>query len=733
MAIMKGGGHMSTTKLTLADVATQERQYLETIFALGDGHFGVRAALPFTGNQQASLPVMLVNGFYATNPISYGEPAYGYAKQHQTIVSLPSPRYLNFATVDADASQPDTWQVELVSTELDLATAVLTEKFNLTTVTAAHFELTSRSQVLLDGSHRFCVTYQLTSHDYVGDLSFERPLFDDGRVLEAETDDPRVAERAAGLTTTVTPVANPRTFDWTVTTATTQQTVTQRDVLRAVPAGFDLVKTARGFAGHGSIDLDTPLTWQFVRQVSEIDQPLPASRPLDLTVNQQVLTDFWHQSRVEISDPKLQKGIQYNLLQLLQAAGRNGQTNIAAKGLTGPGYEGHYFWDTEMYMLPFFIFTNPAIAKQLLVYRYNILAQARDRAREVGVARGALFPWRTINGEEASAYFPAGTAQYHINADIAHAVKLYFNVTADDDFLRTYGAPIVLETARFWLAFGSWQEHAGRKQFCLYKVTGPDEYTALVDNNYYTNRLAKENLAFAAWLLAHDYITGDPEEQAAFTQASAAMYLPYDATRQLTLQDDNSPAMPAWPFGDTPKAHYPLLLHYHPLMIYRHRVNKQADTLLAEMLFPQDQDQAQLGRDYDYYEKITTHDSSLSRSIFSILASRLDRRDKAFSYYMDTSLMDLVDLQGNARDGLHEANLGGSWLGLTYGFAGLGVQNGQLTVTNHLPSQLDHLSFRLRFRGRVLAVSLTPSTTVVRVIEGTPLTVMINGAAQVIG
>lgn len=234
-------------------------------------------------------------------------------------------------------------------------------------------------------------------------------------------------------------------------------------------------------------------------------------------------------------------------------------------------------------------------------------------------------------------------------------------------------------------------------------------------------------MAFAAWLIKQGYIDGDTDEQAQLARASEAMYLPYDATNQVTAQDDNSPKMPLWPFATTAATQYPLLLHYHPLMIYRHRVNKQADTLLAEMLFPEDQSQEQLARDYDYYEPITTHDSSLSRSIFSILASRLDRRDKAYSYYMDTSLMDLVDLQGNAKDGLHEANLGGSWLGLTYGFAGMYVAVGQLHITNHLPQEINQLSYRLRFRGRVLEVQLTQDSTQVQVVSGTPLMMVIDG------
>lgn len=719
---------MKATKLTLKDVATQDRRYLETIFALGDGSFGVRDSLPFTGNQKDNLPLMLVNGFYATNPITYGESAHGYAKYHQTIISLPSPRYLNLATASSNSAENNKWKIDVVKTELNLLTGELTEKFKLATVNNEHFELAIKSQALFESSHQYVITYQLKSLDYVGAINYQRPLFNiNFSDVDIDKNDPRVAQRSAHLSIKKEEVSDHNLFKWITTSNTTKQKVIQSDEVKKYPNDFSLSKDQASFKGKGNIKSNQVLTWQFVRQVSDINQPLKKYKIDDYVAhNQSILNNFWHQSQVQISNEKLEKGIQYNLFQLFQSAGRNGLTNIAAKGITGPGYEGHYFWDTEMYMLPFFIYTQPAIAKQLLSYRYSILPQAKTRAKELGAAKGALFAWRTINGEEASAYYPAGTAAYHIDADIAHAVKLYFDVTGDKKFLKDKGAKIVLETARFWLSFGSWSKREGKEQFTMFKVTGPDEYTVLVDNNYYTNRMAKENLAFAAWLIKNGYIKADENEEVNFEKASCNMYLPYDSDKRITKQDDDSPEMPVWPFDKTPKSNYPLLLHYHPLVIYRYQVNKQPDTLLAEMLFPADQSKKQLERDYNYYEKITTHDSSLSRSIFSILASQLDKRDKAFNYYMDTSLMDLVDLQGNARDGLHEANLGGSWLGLTYGFAGMHIQDGILHITNHLPNKIDRLSFRICFQNRLLEVQLDHTNTKIELLKGMPFKMMVN-------
>lgn len=385
------------------------------------------------------------------------------------------------------------------------------------------------------------------------------------------------------------------------------------------------------------------------------------------------------------------------MFHLNQAAGRTGLTNIAAKGLTGDGYEGHYFWDTEMYMLPFFIYTQPETAKTLLLYRYSILDKARSRARELAIKKGVLFPWRTINGAECSAYYPAGTAQFHINADIAYGVERYFSATGDTDFMLAAGLEIMIETARFWVEFGSYIP-AKSNQFCLNGVTGPDEYTALVNNNFYTNLMAQKNLvnaakAFHELSLSHpveiekiiERLAITPDESKVWQKAGEKMYLLFDEEHQLTIQDDSAFNKAIWNFNETPKEKYPLLLHFHPLTIYRYQVNKQADTVLAEFLFSNEFTNEQKIRDFDYYEKITTHDSSLSRSIFGMMASEIGRSNEAYHYFMDTVLMDFKDGQGNTADGIHAANMGGSWLSLVYGFAGLKMTEGKLSFEPKIP------------------------------------------------
>ncbi|KRO16454.1 glycoside hydrolase family 65 protein [Lacticaseibacillus saniviri] len=708
----------NTYQLTLADIASQEAAYVETIFSLANGHLGLRASDPVMTSATAGT---IVNGFYETRPIVYGEAAVGYAKNHQTIVNLPDLRHIHVQTATGDVFRAS----ERQATTLNLATGQLTEQFELRTAADQRIRLTLTS-VVGQTTNEIGLRYQFEAINYTGQLQVTKTLAAiDG---DEASDDPRKARQVTSLNFATAQVS-PRQTNVTITTQTSHKAIT----LGVLAMGEALTQT---------IELADKPVLDYIGAVSVIDQPLPAMVGDFATIaadSAQYWRKVWANSAITIEgDDQLTQALHYNLFQLNQAAGRDGVTNIAAKGLSGTGYEGHYFWDTEMYMLPYFIYTQPELARQLLAYRYSILPQARKRAKALGVAQGALFAWRTINGEEASAYYPAGTAQYHINADIAYAVGTYMDVTDDRDFLNQMGFEIVLETARFWAQFGSYRETQAGRRFEFFDVTGPDEYTAIVNNNYYTNRMAKHNLMLAQQLarlvdpaVLRRLNVLDSEVQA-FGQIADDIYLPYNQEHQINAQDDSFFDKPVWPFESTPKSHYPLLLHYHPLTIYRHQVAKQADTILAEYLFPADTDQDQLLREYRYYEQITTHDSSLSRSVFSMVASRLNQMDAAYHFFMDTAQMDLVDLQGNAADGLHLANLGGSWLALTTGFAGMHIVNGQLQFTGHLPAAWSKLTFRVRYQNRLLQVEIDQQQLAVVLLEGDALTITIDGEIQTI-
>jgi alpha,alpha-trehalose phosphorylase len=441
---------------------------------------------------------------------------------------------------------------------------------------------------------------------------------------------------------------------------------------------------------------------------------------------------FWRRSDIELEGaPDLQQAVRFNLFQLMQATARGEGHGVPAKGVTGRGYEGHYyFWDTEIYVAPFLTHTNPQWAKQALAFRCQMLAAARRRAGEIGHRGAALYPWRTISGEEASAWYAAGTAQYHINADIAYALRQYGAVTGDIDFVLGEAAEVMVDTARMWIELGFFsQRRDGR--FCINSVTGPDEYTTVVNNNAYTNLMAKENLESAVlvveWLAgqqpdAHVRLvraTGMAEaEVESWRVAAERMYVPRHEELGIVLQDEDFLQRKRWDFDGTPVEKYPLLLHYHPLELYRHQVIKQTDVVLATCLVGHHFSEEETRRTFDYYDPLTTGDSTLSACIQSVIASAVGYPEAALEYFIDACAVDLVDGHGNTADGIHVASCGGTWLALVAGFGGLRDFDGQVRFAPRLPLDWDRLRFRVQVRGQLIEVDMTHEETTYRLIEG---------------
>ena len=446
---------------------------------------------------------------------------------------------------------------------------------------------------------------------------------------------------------------------------------------------------------------------------------------------------YWDNTFLAIEgDNDLEQAVQYNLYQLLQSTGRDSYSSVASKGLSGEGYEGHFFWDSEMYIEPFFVLTNPDIARNLIMYRYTTLDEARKNACLMGHKKGALFPWRTIMGRECSGFFPAGTAQYHINGAIAWSVVFYFLATGDLSFIEEAGAELVFECARLWIDTGNY--HCG--QFRINDVTGPDEYTCIVNNNYYTNVCAQYNLVWAVKLYELLKKEGKLErlcrkinlkedEINAFAEAAKKMYLPYDEQIGINPQDDSFLSKKRLEIAKIPKDHFPLLLYHHPLFLYRHQVCKQADTVLAHFIFEDAQPLEVIINSFLYYEDITTHDSSLSKCIFSIVASRIGFYEEAYEYFGDSARLDLLDTAGNTKDGLHIANMGGTYMAILFGFAGLRIKESCLSLSPHLPKSWKIYRFNLTYMGSRIRIEIDTGGIYFTLLSGTDVPVEVYNTA----
>jgi alpha,alpha-trehalose phosphorylase len=719
-----------------------------------DPNSGIPRIEGYNGSANTGIEGTYINGFYESDTIQYGEIAYGYAENSQTMLNVTNGKPIKLYIEDEEF---DMLKGEVLEyrRELNFKEGVLKRDIVWRSPKGKEVKINIKRLVSFKSRHLIAINYKVTPLNFQGNIKLLSSVDGDVTNLTVE-DDPRVGSGLKGRVLNVDKVMyqescqrilqSTKRTKFSIACAAANELITEsRYSIDSICEKFTVgaIYNVKGVLGQ-SIELN-----KYVTYVTSLDYSKEhiLDKAYDFAVESKeagfeeaekqqksFMDDFWHRSHVSIEgDEAVQQGIRFNMFHLLQSAGRDGKTNIGSKGLTGEGYEGHYFWDTETYMLPFFLFSNPQIARKLLEYRYSILDKARERAVQMAHTKGALFPWRTIGGEECSAYYPAGTAQYHIDADIAFAVKRYVEATEDYEFLINYGAEILFETARMWSELGEFIKTKGNK-FCINGVTGPDEYTAIVNNNCYTNLMAGENLNYAyktaLWMKENvseefnnliEKIALEEDEIIYWKKASANMYIPYNEELKIHLQDDAFIDKAQWDFENTPKENYPLLLHYHPLVIYRHQVCKQADVVLAMYLLSNKFSLEDKKRNYDYYEGITTHDSSLSTCIFSIQASEIGYHDKAYEYFMNTARMDLDDCKGNTQNGVHAANMAGTWLCLVNGFGGMRAYDNVLEFNPNIPETWEKYSFRINYRNRLIAVTVDQNGTQYELIEGEPL------------
>jgi len=742
----------------------------ETVFALSNGYLGVR------GTPDEGRPVLeaatFVNGFHETWPIVHAEDAYGLARVGQSMVTVPDATVMELFVDDEPFFVP-TARMDSYERALDMRSGLLTREVTWATNAGKQVQIRSRRMVSLEYRHLLVLTYEVVL-DRAAPVSLvsrvlnrqdRRPIpadeFDQaallrdprhGRLFDHRVLEPRVTSDE-GDRFVLGYQAHSSHMTLAVGVQHVLETELKHSCRQSVDADSSLLEiTAEALPGV-PLRVTKYVTYQTSRSVPPVDLAERCRRTLTRAVDhgpdrlaelqRQNLDRFWDRADVVVeaktSPERVQQAVRWNLFALCQASWRAEGTGIPAKGLTGSAYDGHYFWDTEAYVMPFLAYTHPRIARNLLRFRHSMLPMARARAEMLSV-NGAVFPWRTINGEESSANFQAGTAQYHLNADIAYAIRRYVDVRGDVDFLAEVGAEILVETARMWEDLGFYDAQGC---FRIHSVTGPDEYTTVVNDNAFTNLMARLNLNYAATAvrtmererpLAHAALAFrlglQPEEPDRWERAASRMYVPYDEQRGITPQDDAFLDREVWDIENTPPERFPLLLHYHPLMIYRFQVLKQADVVMAMFMLGNEFTLEHKRRNFDYYDPLTTGDSSLSASIQSIVAAEIGYAAAADRYFDFALLVDLADIAGNVSDGVHVASSAGAWMALVLGFGGVRDFDGQLTIDPRLPARWKRLRYSLRFQQRQLRVDLGETTEHYLVESGDPLDVIIRGESH---
>jgi alpha,alpha-trehalose phosphorylase len=712
----------------------------EAVFSQGNGQIGMRGNLdePLDDNAWRGIYACFLNGCYEYEDLAWAWRRYGLAEKSQCMMRIPDWHIIRL-TVGGEPFSMLTGQVRASRRELDMRTGILTRQVEWQSPQGRTIRIATERLISVDRLDLAVIRYRVTAiggdcpvtlaTGFDGDVEY---LFGGKHFLAASAADitdglhylelhTQRSQQTIGLAAAVSGCEG----------FTRQDTTTESRVDTQFSGTLHSGQTAT-LTKYAAILLERAQPAAGLRDRARRAAGAAASVGLDKLRADHcaIWSDFWQDADITIEgDPAIQQGVHYAMFQLVQSAGKDGLTNVGAKGLTGYLYAGKTFWDTEVYMVPFFANARPAWARALLDYRYHTLDKARAYAKSLHFA-GALYPWETINGEESAFIYEASTAQYHINAAVGYAIERYYEATGDWEYLGTRGLEMLIETSRMFYSLGAFIPQRGN-QFCLCEVCGPDEYSPMVDNNCYTNTMVKHQFLFtcetaqrlerespAAWATLQARLALGDEEMANWRRAADAMYIPYATDLAIHLQDDQFRYRP--PIGDIEQ--WKAASGYaegkiHPLNLFRAQVLKQADVILLMVLRSLDYDTAQKRRNYDYYEPKTLHSSSLSPCMYSITASELGRADHALPYLFYTVRLDL-DNYGGSEMGLHTAALGGAWRGIVQGLGGLAFHNGRIDIAPRLPQGWRRLCFNFRYQGSQARLDIEPSQARVTLLDG---------------
>ncbi|TAM68874.1 glycosyl hydrolase family 65 protein [Mycobacterium sp.] len=713
----------------------------ESLFALSNGHIGWRGNLD--EGEPHGLPGSYLNGVYEQRTLPYVEPGYGYPESGQVVTNVTNGKLIRLL-VDDEPFDVSYGRLDTHEWCLDFREGVLRRRTHWVSPSGCAVRVSSTRLVSLAQRAIGAIRYEVEAINRAVRVVIQSELVANEALPGPPPDDPR-----AGLPLLPPLIAEEHAAKGTragLVHSTTNSRLCIAAVMEHVVDGpADAAVNSESFPHLGRTTITAKLDPgerlrldKFVGYGWSGHRSLPAVRDQadaalagaqhtgwdGLRAAQRALLDeFWARADIELDgDPEIQHAVRFSLFHILQAGARAEGRAIPAKGLTGPGYFGHSFWDTEAYVLPVLTQVAPDAAAHALRWRHSTLPLATARATQLGLA-GAAFPWRSIHGEECSSYWPAGTDAFHINAAVADAVIRYCDTTGDAAFERETGVELLTETARLWMSLG---HHGVDGRFRIDGVTGPDEYSAMADNNVYTNLMAQRNLRGAADSAARHpdrarELGVDDVETARWRKAAEAMYVPYDEALGVHPQADGFTAHQVWDFAATPAEQYPLLLHFPYFDLYRKQVVKQADLVLAMHRRGDAFTVEQKARNFAYYEPLTVRDSSLSACTQAVIAAEVGHTALAYDYLGEAALMDLDDLEHNTRDGLHMAALAGSWIALIAGLAGMRDQNGTLTFAPRLPDPLTRLAFTITIQARCLAVEVTPAAATYTLHKGEPL------------
>jgi alpha,alpha-trehalose phosphorylase len=697
----------------------------ESLYSLSNGHIGLRGSLE--EGEPRFMPGTYIGGFYEERPLPHAEAGYGFPESGQTVVNVTDGKLIRLHVGDSPFDLRY-GRVRFHERTLDLRAGILERRTDWTAPNGSGVRVTSRRLVSFTERVLAAISYEIEPLDDGFYAAIQSDLLANDGAAQTSRDPRDPAPLTRPLHAELNNCRDHRAVLVHRTSRSGLRVAAGMDHLLDLPD--DAVTTMETDQDLARLTVTCELrpgqplrlvkllaySWSSRRSAAalrdQVDAALGVARLAGwdalATRQREYLHRFWEHSDVQIEgDPALQQAVRVSMFHVLQAGARTESQAIPAKGLTGPGYDGHAFWDTETFVLPMLTYTAPEAAKGALTWRHRTMPAAVDRAAELGL-QGAAFPWRTIHGEECSGYWPAGTAAFHVNADIADATARYVAATGDEEFAATPGVDLLVQTARLWASLGHFSSESC---FRIDGVTGPDEYTAVVDDNVYTNLMAQQNLRAAAdtchrWPDAATRLEVTQDEIERWRAAADAVRLPYDDELGVHPQSEDFTQHGEWDFAGTLPEHYPLLLHHPYFQLYRKQVIKQADLVLAMHLRGDAFTPEQKARNFAYYEARTVRDSSLSAAPQAIIAAEVGHLALAYDYWAETAFTDIRNLHGNVDDGLHIAAAASTWAVAVAGFGGMRDHGGRLTFAPRLPPRLSRLCFRMTFLNRTFLVDI---------------------------
>ena len=727
----------------LAGLDPQRLAHRESVFALSNGHLGWRGNLD--EGEPHGIAGSYLNGVFERHPMPYAEAGYGYPDSGESVINIPNGTIVRLFVDDEplDLRGGTTLRHEQ---RLDFRDGVLHRELEWTSPAGRTVRV--RSTRLVSLAHRSvgAIRYEVEPVDAAMSVMVQSELVanellpkvhPDSRVMDA-LDRPLEGVGQFLLGSLATLVHRTRESGISVAVSMDHQVTAPgpRPPIVETEAADDLARTtisaslAPGqrlelvkFIGHewsGELAVDALRG----RAEGAVAEAMRLGWDGLLAGQRERLDDFWECADVEIEgQPRLQQAVRFALFHVFQSAARAEVRSVPGKGLSGAGYEGHTFWDFEAFVLPVLTYTAPEAAKHGLRWRHATLDHARARAAQLHLG-GATFPWRTIDGRESSGYWPASTIAFHLNADIAAAIVHFVRATGDQEFEREVGLELLAETARLWVSLGRWDD-AGR--FHIDGVTGPDEYSAGVDDNAFTNLMAQLNLTAAADAARRHPIEAraldvTDDEVSTWSVTAAAIAVPFDERLGVHQQAAGFTEAERWNLAEMTADDYPLQDHYPYFDLYRKQVVKQADLVLALHFRHDAFSPEEKARAFAFYEELTVRDSSLSACAQAVVAAEVGHLDLAADYLAEAATIDLDDIRGDAEDGLHVASLAGIWTALAAGFGGMRDNDDGLRFAPRLPPAITRLSFGVKLQGRTLRLDIGSDSTTYHLSAGPPLT-----------